>query len=263
MKTTNYEMHNKASQKRMSEALRLLRIVKAGKADKNVYIMLAQCLSITTHEGKMKGINSISTSCLDNKYCLARMKAGDSVCAHCFAESLLSYRQGLGDNCIINGKVLRSVVIPVEAFKQAKNFEPLLNAQIFRIESFGDVENVTQAINYIHLIRAYPLVFFGVWSKNYKVWVKAFEQEGKPDNMSFVISSVKMNVPEKVKEYADHVFTVYDLEHAKQEKHINCPLSCIHCQKCYRKDLKDSPVYINEILKAESKKYWEYIKNNA
>lgn len=100
------------------------------------------------------------------------------------------------------------------------------------------MENVTQARNYIRLAKAHPDVVFGAWSKNQPVWLDAFREEGKPDNLSFVVSSLMLNketgiLPELLP-YTDHRFTVYTKDHSTD---INCGARCcLTCQRCYKKD---------------------------
>ncbi|MBR2100869.1 MAG: hypothetical protein IJ927_06110, partial [Eubacterium sp.] len=60
--------------------------------------------------------------------------------------------------------------------KEAKAVE--ITTQLGRIESFGDVASVTQARNYIRIIKAHPRTRFGIWSKNWGIWLVAFKKEG-------------------------------------------------------------------------------------
>ena len=96
-----------------------------------------------------------------------------------------------------------------------------------RIESFGDVQNVTQARNYLRIIKAFPNKRCAIWSKNKEVYKKAIQFEGKPQNTSYVHSSLFLNKPDKIdlKEYPfiDHVFTVYEKAYVKEHNIvINC-----------------------------------------
>ena len=112
---------------------------------------------------------------------------------------------------------------------------------IARIESFGDVANVTQARNYIRIIRAHRWIQFGIWSKNHEIWLEAFEKDGKPRNCTYVLSSRNVNqvadVSEEMRKYVDHVFTVWDpANYTYAGTKSECAgLNCAKCQKCYRK----------------------------
>lgn len=193
--------------------------------------------------GKMENIPSISTSCEENPICIARMKAGDSVCAHCFADVTVRRYTELGKNCAANYDLLTSEVLPLAALPI---FKP--DVEIVRIESFGDVANVTQAINYINIINANPSVTFAWWSKNAPIINEAFDQVGKPKNVVMVESSEKLNVQKEISPNFDKVFTVYDEAHIVDQKvNINCGArSCNTCRMCYT---KRTGMIVNEKLK--------------
>lgn len=193
--------------------------------------------------GKMTNIPSISTSCVVNPICIARMKDPDSICAKCFAEGTLNRYTDLGENCENNFYVLNHAVLEVKDLPVFKK-----SVTIVRIESFGDVGSVTQAINYINIIKANPHVVFAWWSKNAPIINKAFAQVGKPKNVIMVESSEKVNIQKEKSENFDKVFTVYDDEHIESEGvNINCGArSCDTCRRCYT---KRTAVIVNERLK--------------
>lgn len=84
------------------------------------------------HTGKMTGMLSISTSCIENAECKRHMSVEGSICKHCFANSLLKQRKTMWPALQQNFKILNAVVIPVELW-------PILNVRFFRTESFGDL----------------------------------------------------------------------------------------------------------------------------
>lgn len=222
------------------------------------YTILVKAIWLVFHHdtdnanSKLAGIKSISTCCLDNKYCIERMKDPTSICSHCYAATQQSRNYGLTDHNIINGLILRNVIIPVDIFKALDLFFD----KFVRIEGFGDVENITQAINYIHIMKAFPQANFGVWTKNDSIWYKAFEIEGKPENCSFVVSSNHVNetiaIKPQFQSFVNHVFTVYDKETVNnKDVEINCGgRKCMECLKagknCY---YKDTVFHIKELLK--------------
>lgn len=223
----------------------------------NEYIAIAQTLYVVTHKSrknnasKLDGLKSLSTSCLCNRFCTARMNNPASICRHCYSATQQSRQAGLRDHNILNGVILRNVLIPSNIFRLVFN---LYNDKFFRVESFGDVENVTQARNYIHIMQSFPECTFAVWTKNPYVWKKAFDIEGKPTNCVFVLSSNYVNevafIPKELAPYVDHVFTVYD-KTAAQTVNINCGgrrcMDCIRAGKgCY---YKGTEFYIRELIK--------------
>lgn len=193
--------------------------------------------------GKMQGIPSISTSCLVNPFCIARMKNGESVCAHCFAETQQKRYTESRLHSIANYELLNGELLPVEAL-------PLfVNVRYVRIESFGDVGSVTHAANYLRIVEANPKTTFAWWTKNNNLVIRAIEILGhKPKNLLLVASSVKLNKAAQLPRYFDKVFTVYDAETITAEGiSINCgSRSCATCGRCYS---KRTGAEVNEKLK--------------
>ncbi len=207
-------------------------------------------IHVTNHTNgtKMAGIQSISTSCLCNPICQKRMQEAGSICSHCYASHLCGFRKSLQKNLAENYQELTTRLLT----KREAAAVPVTSL-IARIESFGDVGNVIQARNNLRIIRAHSYIKFGIWSKNWRIWLQAFQQEkGKPRNCTYVHSSRYVNeiadVPEAMKPYIDHVFTVWDKEHYVYAgtKSECAGLSCAQCQKCYR---KGGSFYIDEKLR--------------
>lgn len=225
-----------------------------------LYSVLIKSLHIVHHvstgkrKSKLNGINSLSTACLDNCFCLERIKNNDSICSHCYSATQQKQQLALQDRNTINGIILRNIVIPAKYWK--KYFNPADISKYFRIESFGDVQNKIQAINYIELVKAFPRVHFAAWTKNIGIWHFAFLDNSKPGNLSFVVSSNKTNNPELYhidnNNFVDHVFTVYSKDYINENNvQINCGgRACMECIKkhkaCY---FTDTEKVINEQLK--------------
>lgn len=262
---SNYALFYKSTQKRLETAVNALVTLLNGqfKTERQkaiLYKVLIESLHVVHHitsgkrKSKLNGINSLSTCCLDNCFCLERMKDNDSVCLHCYAETQQKQQLALQDNNIINGIILRNIVIPAKYWK--KYINPADIAKYFRFESFGDVAIKNQALNYIEFCKAFPRVHFAVWTKNVGIWHFAFQDAGKPKNLSFIVSSNKVNVPEtwrlQSNSYINHVFTVYDKKYISENNvNINCGgRSCMDCIKarkaCY---FTNTETVINEQLK--------------
>ena len=197
---------------------------------------------------KMQGIQSIGTTSLCNPICQRRKEAKDSICSHCYADSLCKMRKSLNVHLENNyAELTTHLLSPAEAAAVP------ITTLIARIESFGDVANVTQARNYLRIIRKHPLTRFGIWSKNDGIWHAAFKAEGKPRNCTYVHSSMRLNEIDPVlppmRRYVDHVFTVWDKRQYVQFEHgpTECAgIRCMDCQKCYR---KGGSFHINERLR--------------
>lgn len=211
------------------------------KTKSNIAAAIAKGIT-TKHSGKMEGMQSFSTACSVNPICQARAKDPDSVCAHCYAMSLLAMRKNLDEKERRNLELMSSRIYNIEDM-------PIINACVFRLEAFGDLANVTQAANYFTLARANRNTTFALWTKNPDIIAAMMEETGmkKPRNLIIIYSSPKVNTvcdPEYV--FIDKVFTVYDKAHAADVK-INCGARhCLTCGRCYS---KRTGRYVNELLK--------------
>lgn len=221
------------------------------------YIALVNCLWIVNHNAnKLQGISSISSSVHDNLFCKCRQAIENCICKFCYAYNQQSYQTGLKEHNILNGIILRNILIPVPFFRLLPILFPYL-----RIESFGDVANVIQARNYIRIIKAFPEKRCAIWSKNIMIWKIAFSLEGKPKNTTYVHSSSELNKPDNIDRnnyrFVDHVFTVYTKEYATKHnikincggrKCMECILKKINCYFRLNKKTNDT-FYINELKK--------------
>lgn len=197
----------------------------------------------TAHTGKMSGMLSLSTSCTVNPFCLARMKMGAGVCAHCYADALQDRYPTLKAALVHNSEILSKTLVSVDAFPF------LFGLSVFRLESFGDLINVTHARNYIRFCKRNPSTVFALWTKNPNLLETAYRLEGgKPANLVTNRSSLPLNKAANIdpRFQIDHIFTVYDKRSAATVE-INCGArSCATCLRCYR---KYGDLHISEKLK--------------
>lgn len=206
------------------------------------------------HNGKMEGLQSLSTSPVLNKYCEYRSKNPALICNKCFAIAMHNGAYPDLNNCTKkNTEILTSRILADEEWI-------LLNVAYFRLEAFGDLNNVTQAINYLNFVRLNPQVTaFSWYTKNPWFIEQAFKQTGmkKPKNLIIGISSPCYNHPVKPDRwwFADFVFTVYTAEYAvEHDIQINCgDRVCMECLRCYKHH--KGIMYVNEIVKSEFNKY--------
>lgn len=188
------------------------------------------------HEGKMKGIPSLSTSVLLNERCYKNAQIDGSICQFCYAHKLASYRDSLARKLERNTELLTKELIN-------DNDVPFINAAYFRFEAFGDLNNSIQVRNYFTIARNNPHCNFALWTKNPQFIQEAMNDGAmKPDNLIVIYSSLFLNMKNRhiTKKYPfiDKVFTVYDTETINRENiEINCGArSCATCLKCYRKN---------------------------
>ena len=204
-------------------------------------------LWMTDHQGKMKGINSIGTSCVNNPWCIKRRENGDSVCSHCYAATYMKMRKSLKERLNENAEILITRLLK-------GNEIPVTNANVFRFESFGDLHNNTHLENFVLICERNPFTKFGLWTKNTWILDEVFNKKGikKPENLSIVVSSPMLNKQVKLDRekywFVDHVFTVYDKKCiADNDININCGArDCLGCQLCYH---RDTDFYVREKLK--------------
>lgn len=212
-------------------------------------LQIVQRIHVTTHKStarshsKLDGLQSVSTSALANDLCAAHRNVEGSICQKCYATTMAKRFSGLNKNNMENGDLLQTYLIGEGAWALLP-----INTIYARIESFGDVANVTQARNYIRIVRSHPLTNWGIWSKNAAIWAEAFRLEGKPSNCTYVHSSMFIDrcddVPASIAQYVDHTFTVYN---KKTNHEITCGgRQCATCLRCYR---KDTPVEVAELQK--------------
>ena len=185
--------------------------------------------------GKMSGFPSISTSVALNPICQARAKNPDSICHHCFAMSTVARYTALGVHLAENTTVLCKDILPLELLPK---FSFAVN--MCRFESFGDLNNITQVINYFNIAKVNAHVHFALWTKNPKLVALAIEQgNAKPENLNIIYSSPMLNTcaDDIFTRYPfiDKVFTVYDKQTiARENITINCGArACASCGLCY------------------------------
>lgn len=207
----------------------------------------------TNHSAKMAGVCSISTDINKNPICQMRQKNGVSICSKCFSAKMWNPTNGVYRKAVTklsqNTDILTTRIIPIsEMPKIDYNRFP-----ICRIESFGDIQNPTQVINYFNLCKANPQIRFGFWTKNPGFIATALKYTTKPQNCNIVLSSFKLNKPAKGNfDFIDKIFSVYDKETIQRENiDINCGArSCLLCQRCYKANPNGEKIeHIREMLK--------------
>ena len=197
----------------------------------------------TNMTGKMYGIDSLSTSVLCNPYCKARQAIKGSICEHCFAVATAERFTALSINLEKNTEVLTASVLDVIPDVDATN------RKYFRFESFGDLNNEVQFVNYWNIAKHNPKTKFALWTKNPAIVERAYKQYGlkRLNNLTMILSSLYINKPDK--DYTglfDHVFTVYGKEY-KNADFINCGArSCATCGRCYT---RKTALHVAELLK--------------
>lgn len=186
------------------------------------------------HTGKMRGVVSISTSCRCNPNCEARKGLKGSICEKCYADAMHSQYSALAAMLAKNTEILTTVIIPLEDIPYIET-----ESGYFREESFGDLINEIQVVNYFNMALMNPHLECALWTKNPWIIKSAIDTYGikKPENLTIIGSSYFVNQPMDYSAYdfIDKVFTVYSPDYvAEHGVEINCGArSCATCGRCY------------------------------
>lgn len=183
-------------------------------------------LHISTHSGKMTGIQSVSTSTKHNPFCQAAQKVEGSVCAKCYARTYEAMRPSLLKALDRNSEVLKEV-LPMSSL-------PYVNASIFRFSSFGELLNTHHAVNLLNTAYKNPETMFALWTKRANLVQAAIRRVGLPDNINLIYSAPMIDKKPKLPKYFTKSFTVYS---KNSDQKFNCAAkSCVTCRLCYTKN---------------------------
>jgi len=210
--------------------------------------------------GKLKGIPSIGTSCKLNPACKLNQSIKGSICEHCYADTM---RKTVAYKLALNTLVLCTWEFPYEMIG-------IVPASKLRFESFSDLFNETQIVNYLNIAKKNTHLNSALWTKRPELLHRAIVNRfngTKPENLSVVVSSLFVNTPIDIKgkymladntDMVDHVFTVYTADYAYTHNiNVQCGKSiCIVCGLCYS---RKTEYYINEVIKDEQPKYYKLI----
>lgn len=202
--------------------------------------------------GKIDGVCSCDSSCNGCTFCANMRKAAEHdntiICGKCYDEKQEAYRANVKYRHMLNLWIMSSVLFTEDELK----ILPI--TPLTRINSSGDIENLVHARNMIRLAKSHPFANVALWTKNIPVVTKAFDIEGKPKNMIYIVSSIHINKPAALPKYADYIFTVYSDETILQDALTAGAVECNgkKCKDCnYKCYLKTWPTGANiaELLK--------------
>lgn len=210
-------------------------------------------VSINNQGGKMQSIPSISTNKRLNENCkkLCNSSKDNIICKKCYVEKTIEFRKDIEPCLTHNHNILTTRVLNESEIKKLSN--SIKNYSIFRFESFGDLNNETQLINYLNIANACKNTKFGLFTKHYKIVLNYFKKGYKmPKNVTLILSSpfidntLNNNFIDMFKKYHNRVIS-FNVISDKQNPSINCgKLKCIDCRNCY--DSK-KPHDVIELLK--------------
>ena len=178
-------------------------------------IALINLYGVSHHDrgGKIEGIDSCDSSCHGCTFCQHMREAAEHdhliICGLCYdAEQETGYKSAtITPRHQLNLRIMANTLFEVD------ELATLSTRQIIRINSSGDLENVTHARNMIRIAKAKPWARVAIWTKNIPAIESALAEEGKPINLIIVVSSPRINHPIRRPAWADYTFTVYDADH--------------------------------------------------
>lgn len=180
---------------------------------------LLSMLQFKPHDsGKIEGATSIDSSCTGCSFC-EKMRAAAAnnpmhICGKCYDKRQELYKAYTRQRHGLNLVILSTVLFTPEELARVGIF-----TMVARFNASGDVENETQARNYLRIAKTHPMTKFGFWAKNAAAVDKAVKAEGKPANVKMIYSDPIINGSDNIKaifkkyDWIDFSFTVYDAEH--------------------------------------------------
>lgn len=190
--------------------------------------------------GKIAGISSCDSSCNGCTFCAKMRKAAESdpsiICGKCYDAKQEKYKINVQKRHTLNLRIMSNVLFTVDELRT------VATTDITRINSSGDLENDTHGRNMVRFGWAHPESMVSLWAKNQTAAKHAFDAEGKPKNMRYIASSIRIDCPIPFPEYADNTFTVYStpekLAEAVARGAGECNgKKCEECgKKCYKAD---------------------------
>lgn len=210
-------------------------------------------ITISDHQGKMTLIPSLSTNKKLNEHCMKMSCSKDTncICTHCYVDKTMAMYPRLEGSLTNNTEILAKRELTFSEIREIAKF--FLNTTIARFESFGDLNNETQLLNYIRIARAAKHTKFALYTKQYGI-VRQYFESGKrfPDNVTLILSSpyidhtLNDSLVNVFKQYHRRVIT-FTVTRDKTNPGINCGKKrCVECRNCY--DAR-SPKNVIEMLK--------------
>ena len=202
--------------------------------------------------GKIEGLFSLDVACSNSDFCPRMQQCGNPavICSHCYTKKMFALPRMAHH---VTGTILSEMLFTVEELRYVT-----VPGIYLRIDSDGELINLTHARNVIRLAKAHPeTAAITPWTKRPEILDEAIRLEGKPENLICGISSILINRPADPARYwwADFIFTVYTpagmIEALKRGEHDCNGKKCQHCGfYCYKRhDTSAGPVRVAEALR--------------
>lgn len=209
--------------------------------------------------GKMETMISLSTSCLENKYCEAYSKNPSFICKDCYAKKELKLYKSLRYKAAFSTIVLCNVeLLPDDV--------PLITNRFFRFEAFGDLQTALQFKNYNLFCRVNEFSNCTLWTKNPFIIQEAINEYELEIAANFKIIYSIPEIDRKITAYDKKIllnkypfiayfFAVYSSNNSRTEENgYICKMKCSECKYfCYQHKAVQGTL-IQEIKKGNENK---------
>lgn len=202
-------------------------------------ITLLSIYSIAYHnDGKIENISSGDSTATNCAFCQSMRKAAEKVENHICSKCYDIRQENFKNVSVLNRHTLNLLIMSSIEYteNELKHVHGITN--LFRVNSSGDIENVTHALNMIRLIKVNPQANAAIWSKNVPDMIAALQIEKKPENCILIQSDYLINSTTQKNPAFDYIFRVYTKD--KIDAAIKLGMSecngkkCMDCgYKCY------------------------------
>jgi hypothetical protein len=192
-------------------------------------------IKISVGNGKMQGLSSINTNTMTNLFCLNKCSFKDD----CYSKRHINRFRNNANAWQKNSDKLSESIIDYDLLPR------FFNQRVIRFNSHGELINEIHLENLNNIVKKNHDVFFGLWTKQFKLIKDFYSKNEKPKNINIIFSNSKFNAPmKKIPLYFDKTFNVITKD---SQIKSNCIGKCKDCMICYRKDSKETQII--EVLK--------------
>jgi hypothetical protein len=186
-------------------------------------------VKVSKMTGKLSGLLGINFNPLDNEFCAKQAGKEGTVCEACYSRRMLATFRKMCVAPFTENAKLMSHFIPDQELPRFP-----VGATI-RFLAHGELQNATQAMNFVRIANANPASSFAIWTKRMDIFQAGVESFGPvPDNLQVIQSSPVLNKKEDKHDFADKVFTVYTEEELMPQSDFPCVGNhCADCEHCY------------------------------
>jgi len=200
--------------------------------------------------GKLQGIRSISSSPVDNPFCLHMSKNPNTICSKCYSIKMIEsgYRSRCRPAWQKMGELLADQIL------EKSEIKPCINTNCIRFNSHGEILNMNHLINLFTISEVNSHAICALFTKRSDLLRQLDNSLLTPGNLIIVYSNPLIDSPLAVEEVDkkgfrySKIFNVFTKEYAMNKGiSINCGgKKCKDCMVCYS---QNNINVINELVK--------------